>query len=439
MSERRNIFREVALERLSSPEQLDQMMQVTTRRGWIALASLGSVLAAALVWGVLGSIPERVGGQGILVRSGGVYEVSSESEGRVADFAVQVGDTIREGQVVARLARPDLAEKIRQARSRVAELDARQGQLAGFGARDTELQAAYLAQSRASLQQSVAASEAALRALKEKVANEEQLVAQGLLTRQALLATVQEYERVREKARTDRGEMAQLEVRRLQAENTNQEALQQARFQLDEARRDLAQLESEERLTSQVVSPYTGRVLEILAERGSFVGRGDPVLNVDLARGAARGLEAVVYVPSVQGKKVRPGMEIQVAPSTVLREEYGYLLGRVTYVSAFPATRRGMQRMLKNDQLVSALSGVDAPYEVHATLVPDPASPSRYRWSSSGGPPVEIQSGTLADASIVVQRRRPVAMLIPQLRKQVVPGPQRAAARAAGRGAAEPS
>lgn len=438
MSERRNIFREVALERLASPEQLDQMMQVTTRRGWIALASLGSVIGAALVWGVFGSVPERVAGPGILVRSGGVYEVASENDGRVAEFAVQVGDTIREGQVVARLARPDLAERIRQARGRVAELDARRAQLSTFGVRDARLQAAYLSQSRASLEQSLAASEAALRALRDKVASEEQLVAQGLVTRQTLLATVQEFERVKEKVRTDRGEAAQLEVRRLQGENANEQSLQEARFRLDEARRELAQLESEQRLTSEVVSPYTGRVLEIMAERGSFVARGSTVLSVDLERGGGgRGLEAVVYVPSTHGKKVKPGMEIHIVPSTVRREEYGHLLARVTYVSAFPATRRGMQRVLKNEQLVDALSGPDAPYEVHATLVPDPWSVSRYRWSSAGGAPVELQSGTLADGSIVVQRRRPVSMLIPQLRKQVAPEPARAAAR--GGAVREPS
>ncbi|HEX2188176.1 MAG TPA: NHLP bacteriocin system secretion protein [Longimicrobiaceae bacterium] len=433
MSERRNIFREVALERLSSPEQLDQMMQVTTRKGWLALASLGAVLAAALVWGVFGSIPERIGGPGILVRSGGVFEVASESDGRIAEFAVQVGDTIREGQVVARLARPDLEERTRQARARVAELDARRRQLAEFEVRDAELQAAFLAQSRSSLQQSVAASEAALRALRDKVANEEQLVAQGLVTRQSLLATVQEYERVKEKARSDRSEIAQLEVRRLQAENTNRVALQEARFRLDEARRELAQLESERRLTSEVVSPYTGRVLELMAERGSFVARGQPVLNVDPERTGRWDMEAVVYVSSVHGKKVKPGMEIQIVPSTVRREEHGHLVGRVTYVSAFPATRKGMQRVLKNEQLVTALSGPDAPYEVHATLVPDPLSTSRFRWSSGAGPAIDLQSGTLADGSIVVQRRRPVSMLIPQLRRQVAPGPGRAAA-AAGDG-----
>ena len=39
------IFRKVALERLSSPEQLDQLMQVTSPKGWLALAGLGALLA----------------------------------------------------------------------------------------------------------------------------------------------------------------------------------------------------------------------------------------------------------------------------------------------------------------------------------------------------------------------------------------------------------
>ena len=34
------IFRKVALERLSSPEQLDQLLQVTDPKGWMALGAL---------------------------------------------------------------------------------------------------------------------------------------------------------------------------------------------------------------------------------------------------------------------------------------------------------------------------------------------------------------------------------------------------------------
>jgi HlyD family secretion protein len=71
---RSEIFRKVSLDRLSSPEQLDQLMQVTTTRGWMALAAIGALLVAVVTWAVVGSLPERVVGQGILVRSGGIFE-----------------------------------------------------------------------------------------------------------------------------------------------------------------------------------------------------------------------------------------------------------------------------------------------------------------------------------------------------------------------------
>jgi HlyD family secretion protein len=101
----------------------------------------------------------------------------------------------------------------------------------------------------------------------------------------------------------------------------------------------------------------------------------------------------------------------------VKQEEYGMMLGRVTYVSDFPATTRGMSRVLKNDQLVSVLSGGGAPYEVHVDLTVAPETVSRYKWSSSDGPPLAIQSGTLATASIEVRAERPIGMVIPLLRR----------------------
>ena len=51
------IFRKAALERLSSPEQLDQLMQITNSKGWLALIALAIILGAALVWAIFGRIP----------------------------------------------------------------------------------------------------------------------------------------------------------------------------------------------------------------------------------------------------------------------------------------------------------------------------------------------------------------------------------------------
>ena len=416
--QKKSIFRDVALDRLSSPEQLDQLMEVTTPRGWIALGAFGVLLVTALAWGVLGSVPERVQGQGILVHSGGVLEVESPSGGRISDLAVRVGDVIAEGQVVARIAQQELLDRIRQARARVQELERKSASLSAFGERDLSLQSAHLAEQRSNLEKSIQASQAQLGALEERVRSQEQLVSQGLITRQTLLATVQERETVRERVRRGRSDLAQLRVRELEVRNTRHREQQENTFELDGARRELAQLSNELRLTSEVASPYTGRVLEVIAEQGSIVDRGQAILTVDLTGKRVQPLEAVVFIPSVHGKKVKPGMEIQLAPSTVRREEFGYLLGRVTYVSDFPASAAGMRRVLKNDQLVTTLSGADAPYEVRAELIPDRDSPSGYRWSSSAGPPVRIQSGTLSGGAIVVDRRRPIVMLIPQLRRR---------------------
>jgi hypothetical protein len=66
-SSQSSIFRKESLERLSSPEQLDQLMQVVRLRNWIPLASLGTLVGLALLWSILGRIPITATGKGILV------------------------------------------------------------------------------------------------------------------------------------------------------------------------------------------------------------------------------------------------------------------------------------------------------------------------------------------------------------------------------------
>jgi len=70
------LFRKAALDRLSSPEQLDQMMQITNSKGWLALIALAILLGAAAIWAIFGRIPTTVDVEGILVDSGGTAQAS---------------------------------------------------------------------------------------------------------------------------------------------------------------------------------------------------------------------------------------------------------------------------------------------------------------------------------------------------------------------------
>ncbi len=417
MSQQASIFRKVSLDRLASPEQLDQLMQVTDSKGWLALSALGVVLLTAIVWGFAGSIPESVTGTGILVKSGGVFEVIPSTGGRIVDVAVGVGDSVTEGQVVARVAQTDLANRVQAARAEIERLREQHTALTTFSDRDQQLQSDYLGQQRASLDQSIAAGEKSAAWLNEKITNQEQLVQQGLVTRATLLGTRQQLDGERQKIADAQSQLTQIAAKQLDLQNDHRERVRQSLDKIGEQEAELADLERQLKASSEVVAPYTGRILEVMAERGNMVAPGEPILSLDLTGRGVKDLEAVIYVPSVHGKRIRPGMTIQIAPSTVRQEEYGLMLGKVTYVSDFPATSKGMRRVLKNEKLVSALSGSDAPYELHADLVFDPATISHYRWTSSGGPPVKIQSGTLANANVEVFERRPIEMVLPMLRK----------------------
>jgi HlyD family secretion protein len=76
-----------------------------------------------------------------------------------------------------------------------------------------------------------------------------------------------------------------------------------------------------------------------------------------------------------------------------------------------------MQRVLKNERLVKAISGDNPLHEVHADLSRDMETVSGYRWSSSKGPGTKIQSGTMCSAEITVEQRRPIELVIPFLRR----------------------
>lgn len=411
------VFRKVALDRLSSPEQLDQLMRVTDARGWIVLAAMAAVFVTAMAWGITGSLPEDVAGEGILIRSGGVYEVIPSAPGRVTDVAVNEGDEVTEGEVVARVAQPELADELRAAQLTLTDLQAQEQHLEAYGSKDVTLQRRYIAQQRLTIGQSIQSEQQNLHWLAEKITSQEKLVQDGLLPRPTLLNTRQEYSTTAEKISDDSSQLTQLSVRALEMVNQHQGDVRSSQMKVEEQTQKVAELARELDARSQVVAPYTGKVLEIMAERGSVVGEGQPILTLDLTGRAVKDLVAVLYVPSVHGKQIRAGMSIRIAPSTVKQEEYGLMMGRVTYVSDFPATSRGMQRVLKNERLVSELSGQDAPYEVHADLSLDPSTVSHYKWTSSGGPPLRIQSGTLATADITVATKRPIEMVLPILRK----------------------
>lgn len=87
-------FRHKALQRMSSPEQLDQMLRVTTPRRWVGLVGLLLLVGAAVVWSATATVPTTLKGPGYLLPQGGLREVQAPASGTVASITTSTGDHV---------------------------------------------------------------------------------------------------------------------------------------------------------------------------------------------------------------------------------------------------------------------------------------------------------------------------------------------------------
>ena len=60
MENKKSIFRQESLDRIKSPEQIDEYIQVSSVSGWVFIAALAILVIGVLIWGFVGSIPEAV-------------------------------------------------------------------------------------------------------------------------------------------------------------------------------------------------------------------------------------------------------------------------------------------------------------------------------------------------------------------------------------------
>lgn len=419
MAENNQIFRKVSLERLSSPEQLDVLMHVTSPKGWVALLALCALVVIAISWGVFGSIPTKVDGSCILIRPGGVSEIVAPGAGRVADISVDVGDSVREGQMIARIERHDALDQIKSVEAKLHELKAQEAKLKALNALSTQQQTAYLLESEKNLNNRIRTGEERLHSLEAKIQTQAQLLEQGLITKQAWLGTKLEYANAQQEIDSNRNEILKIGVNRADAHKQIQNELTSINIQINEASRNLASQMRNTNESSLVYSPYNGRILEIRLSENALTNAGTPILSIEQTGSSVNDLEAHIYIAPLDGKKVKTNMDVQISPSTAKREEFGVMLGKVRAVAEFPSTTHGMMRILKNDQLVQQLAAGAAPIAVQSDLIPSADTVSGYKWSSPKGPDSRIESGTLCSATITVKKQRPISLVIPVLREQL--------------------
>jgi HlyD family secretion protein len=411
-----SVFRKSSLERLSSPEQLDQLMRVTTPKGWLVFLGLMVLVVVAVVWGIFGRIAVTVEGKGILMKSGGIMTVQSIAAGVIQEISVWPGDIVRQGEVVARLSRFDLKNRINETRVRLEELERQKDKERRYREQEVELQRIYLQQEEAAVVASIRSDGEQLEFMEKKAADFEKMARTGAVSRQQLVDIYTQRDSLKHKVAVSENRLKEIQRKRVEISRMMLIEETSAEAGIEETRRTLRVLEQQFRMESEMTSPYTGRVVELLVNEGTFVEAGTAVVSLEPVDGSEAELQAVIYVTS-EGSNLKPGMEAQISPAGVKKEEFGFIRGTIVRVSDFPASPQGMMRVLGNENLVRSITAMGPVIEVTVDLVASEQSPSGFAWSSPRGPTVTVRSGTICTATLVEKHQRPLYFVIPWIRK----------------------
>lgn len=411
-------FRKSALEKLSTPEKLDQLIKVTSPKAWIALFTVFLALSTGIGWAILGKVKTKLNAIGVVL-GGEVHEVVSTSQGQLIKLKIAMGDKVNKGDIIADIQQPELLQQIEDAKAVLSDRKLEMSKLRSYGSQGSVLEGEIISQSRVSIQGEIESERKKLIFLNNQLESENNLLSKGLIIKSQVANTKQQIDASLNTIERLKTQIVETSSRQHNIGFDLQQRISLQNQRISESERNLQFLQERFDTQSKIRSPYNGEVVEVLTDAGVVVGAGTPLFKLKNLVGdnLSNKLRGVLYVPSQDGKKIKKGMEAFVVPSTVQPQEYGFMKGKITYVSDFPITQQGMMTSVKNDQLAKGLLSSGPLFEVHVEFEKDEKSFSGFKWTSANGPDIAIKEGTSCMGKITIKQENPAAIVVPALKK----------------------
>jgi multidrug efflux pump subunit AcrA (membrane-fusion protein) len=128
-------FRQQALAKLQSPEELDLPVRFARPQGWLVLSVTVVALAAASVWAVTGSVTSTVSAPAVLTHGEGSYILQSPAAGQVTAVLAKEGERLPANSPVLKVRTAEGDTVVRTvAAGRITALAATIGQIISTGA-----------------------------------------------------------------------------------------------------------------------------------------------------------------------------------------------------------------------------------------------------------------------------------------------------------------
>lgn len=366
-----SLFRKTALDALSSPEQLNQPLQLIRTNQWILLISLSSFSLILLAWSIVGRLPVRLSGRGLLVKTDTITVVQSETTGQINSLLVDVGDCVDKGALMGQI------EGVQQE----IEIKATQDQLNQLSAQDRNQDLL---------------SDIRVNQLQEEINRVMHLAESGAISLDDL-----------SRRKVDLNAL----IYSIEGENSNRE------LKINSYKNSILSLKEELNRTSILRAPIAGCVLDRGVNNGEVVGIGTTLFTLRANREIGE-LESLVFFAAKDGKRLQVGQQVRISPTTTKQQRHGGITGEITTIRPLPIRDEAVIKRLGIKSLLEAVRNdpLEPLIEITTSLKRDPSTPSGYDWGGGMGPMLQISGGTPTQVRVLVEERPPISYVIPILR-----------------------
>jgi len=367
----------------------------------------------ALVWGIFGSIPQRIEGMGEIGTLSGLERVLPSFGGQIKSVNFKNGDTVQTGDVLFVLEKTEIDQGIENLKLSIKQLEQQKALISSRIYKSAALKKEVNTLAKSRLNKSIEQLDKDIAFYEKKEADDKQLYQKGLITREQYFSSKTDLVELKNKKISAKEQLSLISLNKEEVEFNNIFDENDISNQIEVLKSSLVELEKNYKLQTEIIANSNGVIGEISGRIGDVITPGYKLAIIYYQGKDLKNYVLNLYVPYNANEPIKKGMSVDIQPFNVDHNKYGWLQGKVNYVSSIPADDYAMLETLGNKNVIELIDFRGSTYKVVVILETDPNTFSGFKWSNNKGPQIKLTTGQLSIGYVNVKKKAPIDFVLP--------------------------
>lgn len=411
------MLRKQAIKHFNTNKNWQTVLSIKSPLNKLLYAVIVLLVIAIVIFLFFGSLSKRESMQGILISPNEyVYTAVAEEDGLVFNVLVQLEDNVHKGQPLVKLKRVDLENKIILAKEQIALYQQEKARYISQRDKEIAIQQSFVRQEKLALEKIINFQVSHIDELKTALEGRQNLAKKGIISKITMEEQQRLFNTIVKSMNDNKSKLINVDSDLMQFTNKWNEKILDLDRDILEKKLSLQELEHALHVAETIHSPIDGKVMSIRVRKGNYVLKGTDVIRVSNHQKGVE--EAYFFLPANRGQVIKKGMTVLISPSGYPSEEYGSILSSVKDVQNFPASKKALSILLQNDTLADKLLEIDKSLLiVSVKLEKSKQNPPQLVWTVPSIEPRPVKPGGFCTGSVIIERKRPITLLLPALKK----------------------